>query len=168
MVGKLTSKQLEMLKLRYAGCRNKEIALKMNVSESDVSQTLSRAAENIATVGETLALMREIGFIKEDLQIELTKKGSEAFDEWREGWIKDFKSSKCITPREIQSRSPSVETSKSSPTDNAPDTKEMKEQIEALNRTVQEIKELLVPLMMRVETKNPNNKIELFALPYVQ
>ena len=40
LVSKLTSEQIEMLRLRYAGNKNKDIAIRMNVTESNVSQTL--------------------------------------------------------------------------------------------------------------------------------
>ena len=50
------------------------------------------------------------------------------------------------------------------------DIEKLKEQISDLNRAVQEIKELLIPLMvipLMVSRSNSNNKIEINALAYV-
>jgi transcriptional regulator len=132
MVNELTKKEKEVLKLRYSSLKNKEIALKLGVSEADVSQTLARATAKVTNVSETLGLMKEIGFIKDDVEIELTEKGNELFGKWITEWNKDFKQSKCIVhkqehiPQELKKRKDATNT------ESSPDLQEMNRKIDTM------------------------------------
>lgn len=84
MVVRLTDKELKIIKMRYKGLKNKEIAKALDVSEADVSQTLSRIANRIISIQDTLELMSRIGIIERDAEIRLTKSGQALLARWRQ------------------------------------------------------------------------------------
>ena len=144
MVGNLTEKELKILKLRYEGLKNKEIALKLGFSEPDVSQTLSRAVRRIATVDDTLATMYQLGVIKNDVEIELTEKGKEILGNWQEIWRKDFKSRQCAFRREIivsPKKSKTVTASENAKEENQPSFEDMNKTIKELSYAVYEMRD---------------------------
>ena len=73
-----TEKELKAFKLKLQGLMNKEIAKSMNVSESDISQTLSRLRRKIVTVQDSIALLTDMGVIREGAKYVLTEKGRAA------------------------------------------------------------------------------------------
>lgn len=84
MVVKLTDKESKIIKMRYKGFKNKEIAIALNVSEANVSQTLSRIAKRIISIQDTLELMSRIGIIERDAEIRLTESGQALLARWRQ------------------------------------------------------------------------------------
>jgi len=70
-----TKKELEAFRLKLRGLMNKEIAENLRVSESDISQTLSRLREKIKTVQDSITLLMEMGVIREGPKYVLTEKG---------------------------------------------------------------------------------------------
>jgi len=87
MVTKLTKTQLKVLRLRYEGLKNKEIAEKLGVSEPDVSQTLSRIANKLVSIQDVLASMKDLDLIERDIEIELTEQGKAFFKDWQKAKI---------------------------------------------------------------------------------
>lgn len=70
-----TEKELKMMSMKIKGQSNKEIAVDLCVSEPDVSQTLSRMRNKITSVKDSIALLSEIGILKEGPKMVLTEKG---------------------------------------------------------------------------------------------
>ena len=78
----LTPKETNVLLLRYQGLKIAEIAEKLEVSPSDISQTLSRIENKLVSVADTLSLLHKIGVIKVDSEIILTPKGESILKGW--------------------------------------------------------------------------------------
>jgi len=70
----LTNRQLEIFRLKKSGMSNKEIADKLDVSESYISQTLGKISQKITTIEDSLHVLRELGEISEFAPV-LTEKG---------------------------------------------------------------------------------------------
>ena len=77
----LTTKEQQVLRLRYSGLTNADIAKKLNVSPADISQTFKRVSNKLRNVGDTLQLMREAGLLETTSPIKLTSKGQAALEE---------------------------------------------------------------------------------------
>lgn len=70
-----TEKELNVARMRLEGLMNKEIAQKLNVSEADISQTISRLTEKIKTVQDSVELLMNMDVVKEGPKYTLTEKG---------------------------------------------------------------------------------------------
>jgi flagellar protein FlaI len=75
-----TPKEKNIIRLKTRGCKNTEIAEKLNVSRADVSQTLKRISHKIKGIEDSLTVMKQIGVIKSDATIELTSIGQGFLD----------------------------------------------------------------------------------------
>ena len=84
MVNKLTAKEIEILQLKRKGLKNKQIAEMREVSEADISQTLSRITEKINSIQDVFGVLQNIGVLKNDVEIELTESGRTFLNELRE------------------------------------------------------------------------------------
>ena len=70
-----TDKELKVARLRLEGLMSKDIAKKLNVSEPDVSQTISRLTKKVKTVGDSIELLMKMDIIVEGPKYILTEKG---------------------------------------------------------------------------------------------
>jgi len=70
-----TTKELEVLKLKLSGMMNREIAQKLNVSEEDVSQTLSNVRQKIRKVEDSIRLFERMELIESGPRFKLTEEG---------------------------------------------------------------------------------------------
>lgn len=61
--------------MRLEGLMNKEIAQELNVSEADISQTISRLTEKVKTVQDSIGLLTNMDIIQEGPKYILTEKG---------------------------------------------------------------------------------------------
>jgi DNA-binding CsgD family transcriptional regulator len=81
---RLTQKESQILGLRYEGLKNADISKKLHISQPDVSQTLSRIAKKVISIKDTLELMKTVGVLKHDVEIELTESGQAFLTRWQE------------------------------------------------------------------------------------
>jgi len=72
-----TEKELNVFKMKREGASNKDLAVALNVSESDISQTINRIKSKISTVQDSIELLTSIGVFSEGQRYELTQKGRE-------------------------------------------------------------------------------------------
>jgi len=70
-----TEKEIKVARMRLEGLMNKEIAQKLNVSEADISQTISRLTDKIKTVQDSVGLLVDMDVVKEGPKYTLTEKG---------------------------------------------------------------------------------------------
>jgi predicted DNA-binding protein YlxM (UPF0122 family) len=70
-----TEKELKVLKLKLQGIMNREIAQQLNVSEEDISQTLSKIRQKIHKVEDSIRLCESLGLIESGPRFRLTDEG---------------------------------------------------------------------------------------------
>jgi hypothetical protein len=75
VVARLTDKEIEILQLKHKGLKNKQIAEMREVSEADISQTLSRITKKINSIQDVIGVLQNIGVLESDMEIELTQSG---------------------------------------------------------------------------------------------
>lgn len=61
--------------MKLVGSMNKEIAQELDVSEADISQTISRLTEKVKTVQDSVELLMKMDVIQEGPKYILTEKG---------------------------------------------------------------------------------------------
>ena len=75
-----TDKELKVAKMRLEGLKNNRIAEQLQVSEADISQTLSRLSRKIKTVQDSTRLLLDIGVIQEGPKYVMTETGRKLTD----------------------------------------------------------------------------------------
>jgi hypothetical protein len=75
LVVKLTPKEIEILQLKRKGLKNKQIAEIKEVTEADISQTLSRITKKINSIQDVFGVLQNIGILENAAEIELTESG---------------------------------------------------------------------------------------------
>ena len=70
-----TDKELKVARMRLEGLMNKQIAQKLDVSEADISQTISRLTGKVKTVQDSVELLKKMDVIQEGPKYILTEKG---------------------------------------------------------------------------------------------
>lgn len=79
----LSPNELKILKLRLLGLTNKEIALKLDVSQEYISQAVGSVKRKIRKVEDSIALFEELEVIQRAPRFRLTKQGKEMIIERR-------------------------------------------------------------------------------------
>lgn len=69
----LTPRMKEIVQLKMKGLKNREIANKLSISESAVSQTLHAVADKVQTLNDSLKLLTELGLWPNDQGLQLLR-----------------------------------------------------------------------------------------------